>query len=54
MKLKAWYKEDGFLQFMLGNTWNAADSRAVGGRGTLLFCWSMMLICVASVAIMLT
>lgn len=48
MSLKAWYKADGFLQFMLGNTWNDSDSRAAGGRATLLFCWAMIVLAVVA------
>ena len=42
-----------FLKFMVGGYWSDADSNAVGGRGTLLFCWVMTIIFIASLALML-
>lgn len=42
-----------FIKFMLGGYWNGMDSNAVGGRGTLVFCWLMLLWGVVSLLILL-
>lgn len=44
-----WYRREGLIQFLLGNMWNDFDACATGGRGTLVFCWGMMLVVAVSI-----
>jgi hypothetical protein len=37
-----------FLKFMMGRYWNEYDAKAVGGRGTLIFCWFMIVVALFS------
>lgn len=52
-KLVAWYRKEGFVQFMLGNEWNDSFGKAVGGRGIVVFGWLMVIISAVQTAMIL-
>jgi hypothetical protein len=40
--MRNWYKQSGFIQFMLGGeAVHNPDFVATGGYATLMFCWAM-------------
>lgn len=47
--IRKWYKEEGLIQFMLGNQILNPCFSATGGCGTMLFMWAMAIIVMYSV-----